>query len=71
MCDEAIKQVEPSKYYVLPYNPTAENMARYLLDVVCPELLAGRLQSSVRATKVVIWETDESFAEATADVPVI
>jgi 6-pyruvoyltetrahydropterin/6-carboxytetrahydropterin synthase len=57
----AVKIVEPCKYYVLPYNPTAENMARYLLEEVCPRLLAG---TGVTATKVVIWETEESFAEA-------
>lgn len=56
-----IKQVEPSKYFALPYNPTAENMAQYLLSEVCPQLLTG---TGARATKVVIWETDESFAEA-------
>lgn len=58
---QAAKMVEPCKYYVLPYNPTAENMARYLLENVCPKLLAG---FNVVATKVVIWETDEAFAEA-------
>lgn len=58
----AIKQVVPSKYRILPYNPTAENMARYLLDEVGPELLGG---TNVQLTKVVIWETDDSFAEAT------
>lgn len=57
----AVKMVEPCKYYVLPNNPTAENMATYLLHEVCPQLLAG---TGVTATKVVIWETDESFAEA-------
>ena len=61
----AIQQVEPSKYYVLPNNPTAENMATYLLSEVCPQLLAD---TGVTATKVVIWETDESFAEASLDV---
>ena len=62
----AAKMVEPCKYFVLPYNPTAESMARYLLEVVCPELLAG---GRVQATKVVIWETDEAFAEASLDQP--
>ena len=57
----AIKMVRPCKYYELPYNPTAENMARYLLEVVCPELLGD---SNVQATRVVIWETEEAFAEA-------
>jgi 6-pyruvoyltetrahydropterin/6-carboxytetrahydropterin synthase len=61
---QAIKQVEPSKFYVLPNNPTAENMAQYLLTEVCPKLLAG---TAVTASKVVIWETDESFAEASRD----
>lgn len=58
---DAIKQVEPSKYYLLPYNPTAENMATYLLHEVCPKLFAG---TGVTANRVVVWETDESFAEA-------
>jgi 6-pyruvoyltetrahydropterin/6-carboxytetrahydropterin synthase len=63
----AVKIVEPCKYYVLPYNPTAENMAIYLLHEVCPQLLAG---TGVTATKVVIWETEESFAEASlSDFP--
>lgn len=60
----AIKQVVPCKYYIMPYNPTAENMARYLLEVVCPQLLGGL---GVKASKVVIWETDEAFAEATLE----
>jgi len=58
----AAKTVEPSKYYLLPYNPTAENMARYLLEEICPRLLDG---TGVVATKVVIWETEEACAEAT------
>lgn len=58
----AIKQVEPCKYYIMPYNPTAESMARYLLENVCPKLLDGKC---VTANKVIIWETDEAYAEAT------
>jgi 6-pyruvoyltetrahydropterin/6-carboxytetrahydropterin synthase len=57
----SLKMVEPSRYFVLPYNPTAENMAKYLLEEVCPGLLAG---SGAKATAVRIWETDESYAEA-------
>jgi 6-pyruvoyltetrahydropterin/6-carboxytetrahydropterin synthase len=48
----------------LPYNPTAENLAKHLLEQVCPQLLAG---TGVRATKVVIWETDEACAAAGCD----
>ena len=47
----AVKIVVPCRYYVLPYNPTSENMATYLLREVCPELLAGK---GVSATKVVM-----------------
>lgn len=60
----AIRQVQPSKYFVLPANPTAENMALHLLHVVCPEILTPL---GVRAIKVVLWETSEAYAEATLD----
>ena len=58
----AIRMVEPTKYFVMPWNPTAENMARYLLEVVAPGVL-GDL--GVVARKVCVWETDESCAVAT------
>ncbi|NCA10281.1 6-carboxytetrahydropterin synthase [bacterium] len=58
----ALNAVEPNKTFVLPYNPTAENMARYLLEVVAPEVL-GDLPIVV--TRIVVWETDTSCATAT------
>ena len=58
----AIRMVEPTKYFVMPWNPTAENMARYLLEVVAPSVL-GDL--GVVALRVAVWETDESCAIAT------
>lgn len=58
----AVRIVEPTKYFVLPWNPTAENMARYLLEVVAPEVL-GDL--GVIAREVRVWETEESCAVAT------
>lgn len=58
----AVRMVEPTKYFVLPWNPTAENMARYLLEVVAPEVL-GDL--GVVAREVRVWETEESCAVAT------
>lgn len=60
---EAMRRVKPSKLFVLPYNPTAENMARYLLHHVCPELLSG---TNVQVSRVVVWETAQAFAEASA-----
>jgi 6-pyruvoyltetrahydropterin/6-carboxytetrahydropterin synthase len=61
---EALQQVVPSRFFVMPYNPTAENMARYLLEEVCPQLLAG---TGGRAVRVRIWETEDSYAEAAVD----
>ena len=58
----AVRMVEPTKYFVLPWNPTAENMARYLLEVVAPEV-PGDL--GVIAREVRVWETEESCAVAT------
>jgi 6-pyruvoyltetrahydropterin/6-carboxytetrahydropterin synthase len=58
----AIRMVEPTKYVVMPANPSAENMARYLLEVVAPAVL-GDL--GVVARKVSVWETDEACAVAT------
>ena len=57
----AVKMVEPTKYFVMPWNPTAENMARYLLEVVAPNVL-GDL--GVVARRVAVWETDEACAVA-------
>lgn len=48
--------------YRLPWNPTAENMARYLLVFICPQMLAPK---GIQAIKVRIWETPNCFADAT------
>ncbi|MEM9586217.1 MAG: 6-carboxytetrahydropterin synthase [Planctomycetota bacterium] len=61
---QALDMVQPSRYFVMPYNPTAENMAKYLLEEMCPEALAG---SGATACRVRIWETEESYAEASVD----
>jgi 6-pyruvoyltetrahydropterin/6-carboxytetrahydropterin synthase len=58
----AVRQAEPTKYFLLPWNPTAENMARYLLEVVAPHVLADL---GVVARRVAVWETDEACAIAT------
>ena len=62
----AVRMVEPTKYFVLPWNPTAENMARYLLEVVCPGVLADL---GVVARRVSVWETDEACAVASLSGP--
>jgi len=45
----------------VPFNPTAEYIANYLLRVVGPEQLKG---TGVGLTRVVVWETPNCFAEA-------
>lgn len=47
------------KSYALPTNPTAENMADFLLREVCPALLAG---TGVSVTEVTLWETENCYA---------
>jgi 6-pyruvoyltetrahydropterin/6-carboxytetrahydropterin synthase len=61
---QALELVQPRRVFLMPYNPTAENMARYLLEIMSPQALAG---SGARATCVRIWETDESYAECRID----
>ena len=61
---QALEMVEPSRFFVLPYNPTAENMAKYLLDEMCPQVLEG---TGASAVCVRIWETEDSYAEASLD----
>ena len=58
----AVRLATPTKYFLLPWNPSAENMARYLLEVVAPHVLAGL---GVLARRVSVWETDEACATAT------
>lgn len=56
----AIRSSQPHRVYELDCNPTAENMAIHLLDVVCPKVLAG---SGATAFKVRLWESEETCAE--------
>lgn len=46
--------------YLLPYNPTAENMARFLYEVVAPQLLEGL---PVQVVGVRLWETENCYAD--------
>jgi 6-pyruvoyltetrahydropterin/6-carboxytetrahydropterin synthase len=59
----AVQRVAGQKLSLLSTNPTAENMASYLLDEVCPRALAD---TPVRITKVVLWETENCFVEVEA-----
>lgn len=48
------------KLFVAPFNPTAELMAKHLLCVVGPEVLAG---TGVELVAVTLWETENCQAE--------
>jgi 6-pyruvoyltetrahydropterin/6-carboxytetrahydropterin synthase len=52
------------KEYIMPTNPTAENMAEYLLNVIGPEQLGG---TGVRLLRVTLWETENCYAVAELD----
>ena len=49
---------------LVPFNPTAENMATYLLNVIGPRQLEG---TGVVLARVMIEETRKCFAEAWLD----
>jgi 6-pyruvoyltetrahydropterin/6-carboxytetrahydropterin synthase len=47
--------------FICPFNPTAENMAEYVLKVVAPKVMEG---TGVEVFKIVLWETENCFATA-------
>ncbi len=58
----AFEMLPQSQVFVLPWNPTAENMARWLLEI-SHDLLAG---TGVRLVSVRVWETENCYAEVHA-----
>ncbi len=59
---DAIRSVR-NRLYLLPYSPTAENMARYVLENVAPKLVKQIPDYQVVVCKVALWETESSCAE--------
>ena len=57
----AISSETSQPIYYLPYNPTAENMAKYLLENICPKLFVAPL----KVERIKLWETPNCSAEAT------
>lgn len=47
--------------FYLPTNPTAENMAHYLLTTVCPPLFES---GGVRCIRIRLYETPNCYADA-------
>lgn len=58
---EAMMCLPMQKIYCMPYNPTAENIAKHLLQDICPMVLAD---TGVVVRRVVIHETENCKAEA-------
>jgi 6-pyruvoyltetrahydropterin/6-carboxytetrahydropterin synthase len=50
--------------FIFDKNPTAENLAHYLLWNVCPKLLKGK---GVIVHKIVFWETENCYVEQDLD----
>jgi len=58
----AMEAIPNQKTFLMDANPTAENMADFLLRVVGPGQLAD---TGVRLVRVVLWETENCYAEVT------
>ena len=59
---DAVRAIAGQKLYLLDGNPTAENLAWHLLSHVSCQEMDG---SGVQIVKVVLWETENSYAEVT------
>ena len=46
--------------FICSFNPTAEEMAKYLIDNVFPDLF---VEDKIKITKVVLYETENCFVE--------
>lgn len=59
---EALKAVDPDGVVAVPFNPTAENMAEHLVQVIGPQQLKG---TGVRLVTCTIEETRKCSASHT------
>jgi 6-pyruvoyltetrahydropterin/6-carboxytetrahydropterin synthase len=57
-----LKEMDPDGVVRVPFNPTAENMAKYLLEIIAPRLFDFNMSNKVIVTKVVIEETAKCHA---------
>jgi len=56
----SIEKSTGQKIYYMPYNPTAENMAEYLLKEICPKLFESY---NARCIKIKLQETPNCFSD--------
>lgn len=55
-----IENITKQKIYYLPYNPTAENMVKYLFYNICPNLFKNK---SIICNKIRLYETPNCYVE--------
>ena len=48
--------------FYVPFNPTAENLARYLIEVVCKQVFE---KEAIKCTRIRVHETPNCYADAT------
>jgi 6-pyruvoyltetrahydropterin/6-carboxytetrahydropterin synthase len=58
-----------SKVYLLPYDSTAENLARHVAEHLRTEGGAVLRRHGVHTIRVQLWETETCYAEAECTVP--
>lgn len=58
---ETIAAKTGQKIYYMAKNPTAENMAEYLLNSVCPKIFAGK---NAKCSRIRLYETPNCYADA-------
>ena len=59
----AISLVTNQKIYYIDSNPTAENMALYLLNVICPSLFKDE---EIQCKEIILHETPNCFVKVTS-----
>lgn len=57
---EEIAQITKQKIYYLNGNPTAENMAKYLFEEICPKLFS---KYQITCMKIKLFETPNCYSE--------
>ena len=54
------QMIKNKPWFICAFNPTAENMAKYLFEFIIPQLLEG---TGVTVTKIVLFETENCKVE--------
>lgn len=63
---ETLAEIDPNGTVVTSFNPTAENMGAYLIEVVCPALLEG---TNATISSISIEETRKCSVTCTVTAP--